>query len=182
MAEREDFDELLPNEQPLTPEEMQIVSDRQILGDADGEVIEIEDAPAPVGRSIAYDFERNQAVMAGHGPLVIRGEQTVYGWIEKALRTAEGAHAVHPPGYGLMRPIEDYLGEEVFDENGMVEDITRAILFHPSITSVEDVVVTVLDDEDEAYGRIYISLTASLDDESEVEFGTALEPVGEVLI
>lgn len=182
MALEDDFDELIPSEEPLSADEMLAASERLVLDSADGTVVEIEDGPAPVGRSIAWDFASNQAIMAGHGPLTIRAEQTIAGWIEKALRTAEGAHPVHPPGYGMTRPIEDYLSDQHFDEGGLTEDIERAILFHPSISSVEDIVVEYVDDDDEAVTRVYISLTAVLDDESEIEVGTDLPAVGEALV
>lgn len=172
----EDFDELLPNEDPLTPDDALAASEAIALDD--GGLVEVEDAPTPIGRSIAWDHENRQAVMSGHAPLTVRGDQSVSVWIEKAIRTAEGAHTACPAGYGMQRPVEDYLSELPLDETALIEDLQRCVLFHPAITSV-DVTLDIEPDDDNATDLVMVEMVATLDDDSEVTVGTDLVATGE---
>jgi hypothetical protein len=97
--------------------------------------------PQPIGRSWAYDFQQRRFRRSrGLSPEPTRGVATLTQWIEKALRTARGAHAASPDNYGVP---EASLEGMVGGEAGIVppdleQRVTEAMLFHPRITAVRD--------------------------------------------
>jgi hypothetical protein len=106
------------------------------------DLIVVEDDAPPIGLSWAFDFGENRfisGVGSGRGPLQTHGLATLITWAEKCLRTARGAHPIHPPGYGLVRP-NDLWGKPVTGAPvaEMEARIRDALTFHPRITDVED--------------------------------------------
>lgn len=118
--------------------------------------------PPPLGRSYAFDFPNHEFVMHGSGPRTTRGEETLKGWVEKAIYTARGAHPVHPPSYGIEGGTDDFFGGPVGQIPASTQErIRNALLFHPRIADVRD--FKVVFDPNDSYA--IISLTVVLDDE-----------------
>jgi hypothetical protein len=122
---------------------------------------------APVGRSWAFDHKGDGFIKSpgALSPLPTSDQETLRNWIEKCLRTARGAHPIHPPGYGLVQTSNDLigvpLGQVPSDLFGRIED---ALTFHPRISGCEDFQVD-FDPDDEA---IFIDFVVRLDDDSEL--------------
>lgn len=172
-----EIEELLPLDEDLSAEDELAAADDAI--DGDDLVLDIEPEPQPIGRGIAFDWTRREVVMSGHGPSETLREATVKGWIEKCLNTHEGAHPIHPEGYGLAHPLGTYLGGPLPDLGQLERDISDALLFHPAITEVKDFSVYPHDRE-EGDMAADVRFTAELDDGSEMDFETTLAS-GEVL-
>lgn len=138
--------------------------------DADDLVVSVEPPPAPLGRSWAFDFAAKRFVMAGHEPIETRRDQTLRYWIEKCLRTPQGALAIEPADYGFDNPTEIFGGQ--FDEadTGVLEDKVReALLFHPAITGITEFSAEQ-DTEDEEV--LLVSFRAVLDDDTQLDVDT----------
>lgn len=166
-------DEFVPSPpEPIDPNDA--LADLEASFEAQGEpadLLVVEEPPPPIGRSWAYDFGTRQFVTKGHGPLATQGISTLTGWIEKCLRTARGAHPIHPPGYGMVNPTE-LMG--VLTEGAPVAElearIRDALTFHDRIADIEDFDWN-LDPDDE---WVSISFSVLLDDDSRLPVETSL--------
>jgi hypothetical protein len=139
------------------------------------EVAVIEEEPPPVGRSWSFDFPRQQFLLGhgGHSPLETNGIGTLVQWAEKCLRTARGAHPIHPPGYGLQNP-HALLGG-VIDGAPVAEleaQIREALTFHPRIADIDDFDY----DFDPTDEWVSITFTMVLDDDTRLPANTTLTP------
>lgn len=96
------------------------------------------DEPPPLGRAWAFGWQDKRFLTAGSwSPLQTRGYDTLGGWIEKCLRTARGAHPVHPPGYGMPGGGPDLIGGPVGVVPADLEERIRdALTYHPRITDI----------------------------------------------
>lgn len=148
-------------------------------GDEDAELI-VEPEPVTLGRAIVLDFNNGGVKLSGRGPMEVRGEASLRLWIEKCLRTHEGAHPIHPEGYGLERPIMDYIGlpEAEMVTGDLEEDIRDALIYHPSINDIENFELAVEDGEGEPYALITFDVIR--DDGTREDFDLTLN-TGEVL-
>lgn len=138
--------------------------------DSDDLVVSIEPAPEPIGRSWAFDFQAKRFVLAGHAPLETRRTQTLRYWIEKCLRTPQGAVVIEPADYGFESPT-DIFGDQ-FDsaDIGTLEDRVReALLFHPSITGIEEFRAAQSTEDEEV---LEVAFTVVLDDDTQFDFDT----------
>lgn len=149
MSPEPDFatlEELEPLSGPLAPPDLDI-SDAALEDDAS---ITINKPPPPLGQTPAWDFGMRDFIGRGQGPLLVRGDAALRQWVEKCLQTHAGAHAVHPPGYGMERPITDLLGHpEAEAEVGDLETIIRdALTFHPRISDVTNFELAWHEDEE----------------------------------
>lgn len=137
------------------------------------EIIIVEEEPPPVGRSWAFDFPRAVFKTANSkSPLKTHGDATLIQWAEKCLRTARGAHPIHPPGYGLASPA-DLIGQTV-DGAPVAEleaRIREALTFHPRIADIRDFDY----DFDSSDEWIAVSFTMVLDNDASVAFGATLD-------
>jgi len=121
----------------------------------------------PIGRSWAFDFRAGGFVKApgALSPLQTSDLGTLATWIEKCLRTARGAHPVHPPGYGVQMGTTDLIGGPVGqippDLYARVED---ALTFHPRISACENFSGSFDPDDD----RVFIDFVVVLDDDAEL--------------
>jgi hypothetical protein len=135
------------------------------------DLLVIEEAPPPIGRSWAFDFSRGVVLQIGGGALETHGDATLIVWMEKCLRTARGAHPIHPPGYGLLRPSEligqTLAGAPVAE---LEERITSALTFHPRISDLEDFDFEL----DEVNETVSIFFTVVRDDSSRLPVETVL--------
>lgn len=118
------------------------------------------DAPAPVGRSWAFSWPDRRFLAAGaRSPLATRGNQTLGGWIEKALRTGRGAHPIHPPGYGLPGGASLIGGPVGAVPADLEERVRDTLTFHPRISDVRDFLYDFDPDQD----FLAVSMTVELD-------------------
>lgn len=104
------------------------------------DLIVAAEAPRPVGRSWAFDWIQRRFVkpVGALGPKPTLGRETLTQWCEKALRTARGAHPVHPPGYGFEPPHGGLIGRPVGTVPPDLEARVReALTFHPIISDVD---------------------------------------------
>lgn len=150
------------------------LADLEAAFDAQGDpadILVIEEEPPPVGRSWAFDFSTAQFVRRGGGPLETHGDATLILWAEKCLRTARGAHPIHPPGYGLVRPF-DLIGRLVAGAPvaELEERIREALTFNPRIGDIADFSWD-LDEDNEA---VAISFSLVLADDSRLSLETVL--------
>jgi len=154
-------------EPPLSPEEELAALGASIVSADEGGIVVSTDERIPIGVSWSFDFLSNEFLTGtSRGPLETRGEHTLYGWMEKCLRTDRGAHpAIHPPGYGLVRPF-DMIGLPVAHAVGsdLEARITDALLFHPRIVAVRDFDFQVDPNDD----LILAAFTVILDDDTEL--------------
>lgn len=137
------------------------------------EVIVIEEEPPPIGRSWSFNFPRQQFLtgLGGHSPLQTNGVATLVQWAEKCLRTARGAHPIHPPGYGLQNP--HALIAQTIDGAPVAEleaQIREALTFHPRISDIDDFDY----DFDETDEWVSIEFTMILDDDTRLPAQTTL--------
>jgi phage baseplate assembly protein W len=112
-------------------------------GDAADLVLAAEEPP-PLGKSWAFDFEAGRFVGAPGAPLATHGLATLRTWIEKCLRTPQGAFPVHPPDYGV-EGLLDIIGEPLADGVGvgLETKIHEALTFHPRIADVGEFTYTL---------------------------------------
>ena len=164
-------EQLLPiDDVPLEPEEelARLDDELEAFPDSDDIVVTEEEA-LPIGRSWAFDFQARRFVrgVRAQGPLETRGQTTLRYWIEKCLRTARGAHPIHPEDYGMNDPTGVY-GLPLAEAQGadLEGDIRDALTFHPKIVDVTDFYSAYNPDED----YLAVSFTVVLDDESALEF------------
>lgn len=144
------------------------LSDLPALDDVDLQV-EAPDELPPIGRGWAFDFQEPgfRRGVSGRGVLATRGVETLRGWIDKALRTARGAHAVHPDDYGMDDPwrlIGTPLSRAPIAE--YEDDVRRALTFHPRIADVTDFRVAL----DPDVPAVELQFTVVLDDDTAVSF------------
>lgn len=160
----------LPAEdEPLDPEEEAAELEREFEEFIeDDDLVLTGDEPTPVGRSWAFDFQRQRFMRSprSHGPLETQGIITLRFWIEKCLRTARGAHPIHDEDYGMEHPNRIY-GRPLRETQGMdlEQRIRDAVTFHPRITDITD--FTTAFNPDEEY--LACSFTVLLDDETTLE-------------
>ena len=131
--------------------------DDPLAEDEDAELI-LEDAPHALGRTLVLDSNRSGFVKRGRGPMTVRGEVALREWIEKCLRTHEGAHPIHPAGYGLEEMLADYIGDsvETLDLDDFEDAVRDALTYHPAIDDIENFDFNIVDDDedDTAYAEI----------------------------
>lgn len=168
--------EILPGSAESSAEDALAASDAVLDLDAGGEPILVEEPPPPLGRSLALDTATGQLLTGGHGPVEVYGEANLRFWMDKAMHTVAGAHPVHPPGYGMDRPLVDYLAEPESAGGELIEDLTEALLFHPLIAEITDVTAEVREDIANAWNVLEIGFTYVLSDETEGEFETVVGP------
>lgn len=175
-----DVAELLPLDEDLATAEQELSLATTSLEDETDFDVEVEEPPAPIGRSWAFDFTRNEMVMAGRSPLTTVREATLRIWVQKCLNTAEGAHPVCPAGYGLRKPLNDYLGAspDISSIGELEDDVRDALLFHPAITDITDFSVWVNEDDT---AQVEMSFAIVLDDAEALDLGLTLDRTGEVV-
>lgn len=179
MAHEVDIEELQPLDEELLDAEEELAAAEHALDDESDVTVEVEPEPVPIGRGIAFDFATNRVVLGGHGPLETRRDASIRTWIHKCLLTHEGAHPIHPDGYGLPNALSEYLGDPLPDLGQLERDISDALLFHPSITEVRDF-EAVLHEVEGGDAAVEVRFVAEIDDGSDLEFATTLGS-GEVL-
>lgn len=164
----EDPAELIP-ESPETDEGDDLAA-VEALAPFDDESLDeliVEEPPlAPLGKSWAFDYPNSSYFYTGaKGPTPTWGGTTLRYWIEKALRTPEGALPIHPPGYGV-RGLQRMLGRPSAEVIADLEPAMRdALLFHPRITDITDFVAS----HDPLQEHIEVAFTVVTDEE---EIGT----------
>lgn len=164
-------EQLLPiDDVPLEPEEeLELLDDElESFPDAD-DIVVTEEEPPPIGRSWAFDFQHNrfERGVRAQGPLETHGQTTLRYWVEKCLRTARGAHPIHPEDYGMNDPTGNF-GLPLAEAKGanLEGDIRDALTFHPNIVDVTDFYSASNPDED----YLAVSFTVVLDDETALQF------------
>lgn len=163
--------------QPASPdpvEPLDALADLESSFDNQGQpadLLVIEEPTPPIGRSWAFDFSRGRFVRRGGGALETHGDATLIVWMEKCLRTARGAHPIHPPGYGLVRPA-DLIGQTITGAPvaELEARIREALTFNPRIADIIDFDFT-LDEDNEA---ISIEFTVVREDDSRLPVETVL--------
>lgn len=99
---------------------------------------EEKDPPIPFGRSWAFDHDHGHFVRSNGSPAEVRGVAALEEYIQAALRTAAGRHAILPPNFGIQRP-EDFLGSA--DPSEALSDFEArartALTAHDRIEAVE---------------------------------------------
>lgn len=171
--------------EPIFPEDAFSASDALADLEADfqgisdpADLVVIEEPPPPIGKSYAFDFASGAWISGGRGPLQTRELTTLLYWIEKCLRTARGAHPIHPPDYGLRDPT-GLMGKLIegapFGE--MEGRIREALTFHPRITDIEDFSFD-FDPDDE---WVSVNFTVLLDDDTSLPVDTAVPLTGSVI-
>ena len=118
-----------------------------------------EAEPPPLGRSWWFDWQARRFLTGGRSPLQVRGMQTLGVWVEKCLRTARGAHAIHPAGYGLPTGSEIIGGPAGVVPADLEERIRDALTFHPRITDIRGFTYDYTTSED----FLAVSFTAVID-------------------
>lgn len=127
--------ELLPQDAPLGLDDE--LADA--LGETTTDVADPEEDLPPIGRGWAFDFEKGQFIRHGKGPMVVRDLDNLRMWVEKTLRTAQGAHPIYTDGYGVEDPSEGIgapFGAETVGRR--TEQIKGALTVHDRITDVTD--------------------------------------------
>lgn len=168
----EDPAELIP-ESPET-DEFQDLAAAEALAPFDDETLDElivdEPPPQPLGKSWAFDYPAGRYFYVGaQGPTPTWGETTLRYWIEKALRTPEGALPIHPPGYGI-RGLYHRFGRTTPEVIADLEPAIRdALLFHPRITDVTDFTAT----HDPLQEHIEVSFRVVTDEEEVGTFDVA---------
>lgn len=159
--------------QPVEPDDAAADLEQDFQATANPpEILVVQDAPPPIGRSWAFNFAAGGFVLGGgRDPLATNDLSTLIMWMEKCLRTSRGAHPIHPPGYGLVRRTE-LIGQLI---NGapiaeLEPRIRDALTFHPRVSDVTDFDWEV-DSDNEA---VLISFTVLLDDDTQVPLSTNL--------
>lgn len=127
------------------------------------DLVVTETPPPPVGRSWAFDFTTNRFVTSpsAHGPLATSGLATLRLLIEKALRTARGAHPIYDDSYGIDLPA-DFIGGPVskFPSDLYASRVREAaISAHERVVDVIDFQTQVDPTED----YVAVSFTVILD-------------------
>lgn len=136
-------------------------------------LIVVQDEPPPLGKSWAFDWPSMRFNLGNNGdsPLETRGMLTLIQWAEKCLRTARGAHPIHPPNYGLVDPKSIFGQPVAFAPIAELEArIKDALTFHPRIVDVTDF-DSDFDPDDE---WVAISFTIVVDDETRLPVTTNL--------
>jgi len=165
------IDEVFPDQGGRDAEDELARTQNALLDD--GLELTIEPEVPPVGRSWAYDFKNGTFLKAGHGPLTTRREATLKTWVEKCIRTHRGAHPIHPDGYGLEQPLEDFLSHPELTTHELEEAIVDALTFHPQITAVKNMVIQT-GDTIEGDAAVEIAFTVVQNDETDITFKTTL--------
>ena len=174
----EEVDELFPGDSEPDIQDLLDASTAEIEElDADNDIEIVESDPAPIGKAWAFDFTQQRFVMDGNSPAAVRGDAAIIQWVEKCLRTQQGSSVVHPPEFGLVQPLSDYLGTVVDEDDlsSLASDIQEALVFHPAISAVEDIQIELGETLD-IDGAIEVSFLVILGDGTEVPFEAELEP------
>ena len=142
-AEEEVVESLLPVEdEPPSPEEELARADEEAEDFPESDdLIATEEERLPIARSWAFDFERGRFTRgSAQGPAETRGVMTLRYWIEKCLRTARGAHPIHPEDYGIDRVGRGVFGSPMSEAHGadLEERIRDALMYHDAITEITD--------------------------------------------
>lgn len=139
---------LLPvTEEPL-PEVDEFLLYQQTLEAGPGapDLVVAEVPPSPIGRGWAYDFQRRRFIPSptGHGPLTTHGDATLRVWVEKALRTARGAHSIYSDDFGIDLPGDDFGGPvEEWPIDTFEQRVRDALVVNDNITDVTDFAASV---------------------------------------
>jgi hypothetical protein len=135
-----------------------------------GADLALDDGPKPtLGRSWAFDFASGRFITKpGGGPIETQGMATLRTWIEKALRTARGAHRVYAQSsFGLAA------GLDVGGIDPSLDDLEgrcrQALTLHPRITDVRDFRITPDPDDEEVSLVGFLVLTDEAGTELEVK-------------
>ena len=155
------------DQQPESADEAFETAEEGVEGDE--LVVTVEEPPAPLGRSWAFDFSTKRFLMSGHSPVETRREQTLRYWIEKCLRTPQGGVPIEPPDYGFDKPT-DIFGDQ-FDSADIAtleERVRDALLFHPAITGITKFAVGQFEsDPDEE--ALQVEFEVILDDDTRLD-------------
>lgn len=157
------------DDEPLFAEDALAALQDQLDPSQAPDLIVSKATPVPLGRSPAFDFstKRFDRRPGSKGPAWTTGDGTLKGWIEKCLMTARGAHPIHPPGYGLVRP-QDIIGGPVTEPPAdLAQRITDALTFHPRIASVRDFAFAF--DPDDEYLAVGFTVITDRDEQLPVE-------------
>jgi hypothetical protein len=162
-------------EEPELPDEAGDAFARAEEGvESDDLVVSVEPPPAPLGRSWAFDFSAKRFVMAGHAPVETRREQTLLYWIQKCLLTPQGGSPIEPADYGFDSPTNIFGDQFDSSDIGTFEDRVReALLFHPSITGIENFRLEP-DADDEEAAQVFFE--AVLDDDTRLDVAAGVTP------
>lgn len=151
---------LLPIDgEPLTPEEQIDLLDERL--DQADTVVVAEDAPPPIGKSWAFDFTSGFVPAPAGGPLEEQGLAAIRTLVEKAIRTARGAHPIYSDDYGIDFPYE-VIGKqanapEIVLLRQAIEE--AALSAHPRVNAVTNY-AAVVEPEEEA---LFVSFDVVLD-------------------
>ena len=165
------IEEVFPDDDP---ENEAALLGSDALEEEDELELTVEPEPEPLGRSAAFDFDTERFRTSGHEPHPTRGLDTLRNWIEKCLRTEEGAHAIHPEGYGLRQSLDAYLnGDSDVSIGELEQDIIDALLYHPAISRVDDM-RTEEGETPDGDRAANISFTVVTDDAVTIDIDTTL--------
>lgn len=123
--------------------------------------------PRPVGRSWAFDWWTRRFVKptGALGPKPTFGHETLTQWIEKAMRTARGAHAVHPLNYGMRDPHGGLWGRNSGEIPADLSEIIReTVTYHWACSDVTDIEYGFDPDDD----YLLVSFTVEISDEAAI--------------
>jgi hypothetical protein len=140
--EEEQLGQLVPeDDEPLDPEQEALETERELELFPEAEDLVVAEERPPLGRSWAFDFAAGRFLVSGstaRGPLATWGDATLRGWIAKALRTARGAHPIHPDDYGMEAPYGPVGRPVTLGAGGYEQDVRDALTYHPLIQDVID--------------------------------------------
>ena len=170
-----DIDELFPADESADADAFFAAATEAIEDEATEADLQIVDPePPPIGRTWAYDFYSQSFLKSGKSPVTLRGDAALAGWIEKCLHSVRGASVVHSPEYGLIKPLTDYIGDDPGDTVELETDIEEALLFHPSISSIEDMTIELGETLDGG-AAVEIRFRVQVGGGTEIDFDTRLD-------
>lgn len=141
--------------------------------DYDFEFEEEQDAellPTKLGRAPLFDFKKRQYVLKDGKVVECTQEQAVRQWVGFLVKTAVGKYAVYEnTDFGTY--IENYIGykDTAFVASEIKREIEEGVAQNRAIDRIEDF------EAEREGGRLKISLTVIMTDETEIEVDTDVE-------
>ena len=168
LGPEEGFELVPQDDEELSPEEDLAAAAEAAVEDP-FELEDLTEAPVPLGRTWAFDFERGRFLRYGGSPAAVTRESALTVWLLAAAYTAVGAHPIFPEEFGLERPY-DPVGELDVTEakSDLEERLREAWTQHDRVSDVVDLEVSFSPADDVFY---IDTVSVILDEDDRVRFG-----------
>lgn len=126
----------------------------------------VEQVELKLYKEVKWDFEKDIPVYKNGSPVILSGQEAVFVWAWKALKTVRFKYEIYTWDYGCE--VESLIGQPFSEELKQSEAaryVRECLLINPYITDVSNIIVSFINDIlkiectiDTIYGEVIVNV------------------------